>query len=273
MLDRTFASRFAGAWIAAWNAHDVEAVLAHYTDDVEFSSPFVAAIVGESSGVLRGKAALRGYWQAALQRIPDLKFTPLGETIGVNSMVIRYLSVHDTAACETLFFNAERKVYRAAAHYGGLGGGGADHLAAKAEPDAWLKPTHVTPILNVSDLQASFEWFDKLGWRKCWAWGDVPTFGAVGAGECEIFLCQNGQGGRGRGPNRFTSQGPGEDDTVDKGVWMSVWVRNVNEVHARCAAKGLDVTHPPTDEPWGVREMHVRHPDGHVFRISQAMSH
>ena len=25
-------------------------------------------------------------------------------------------------------------------------------------------------------------------------------------------------------------------------------------------------TWPPTDEPWGVRELHVRHPDGHVFR-------
>jgi hypothetical protein len=24
----------------------------------------------------------------------------------------------------------------------------------------------VTPILNVSDLQASFEWFAKLGWEK-----------------------------------------------------------------------------------------------------------
>jgi hypothetical protein len=23
--------------------------------------------------------------------------------------------------------------------------------------------------------------------------------------------------------------------------------------------------------PWGVREMHVRHPDGHVFRISQGI--
>jgi hypothetical protein len=28
---------------------------------------------------------------------------------------------------------------------------------------------------------------------------------------------------------------------------------------------------PPTDEQWGVREMHVRHPDGHVFRISQGI--
>ncbi|HWN39453.1 MAG TPA: hypothetical protein VNP02_13205 [Gammaproteobacteria bacterium] len=23
--------------------------------------------------------------------------------------------------------------------------------------------------------------------------------------------------------------------------------------------------------PWGAREMHVRHPDGHVFRVSQGI--
>ena len=34
-------------------------------------------------------------------------------------------------------------------------------------------------------------------------------------------------------------------------------------------AAGLDVTFPPTDMPWNVREMHIRHPDGHVFRISK----
>jgi hypothetical protein len=28
---------------------------------------------------------------------------------------------------------------------------------------------------------------------------------------------------------------------------------------------------PPVDEPWGVREMHVRHPDGHVLRISRGI--
>ena len=30
----------------------------------------------------------------------------------------------------------------------------------------------------------------------------------------------------------------------------------------------IEVTWPPTDMPWNVREMHIRHPDGHVFRIS-----
>ena len=27
------------------------------------------------------------------------------------------------------------------------------------------------------------------------------------------------------------------------------------------------VTYPPTNEPWGVREFHLRHPDGHMFRV------
>ena len=41
---------------------------------------------------------------------------------------------------------------------------------------------HITPILNVSGMAESFAWFEKLGWKKCWDWGDPPTFGAVGSG-------------------------------------------------------------------------------------------
>src|SRR5216684_555535 len=43
----------------------------------------------------------------------------------------------------------------------------------------------VTPILNVSDMAASFAWFAKRGWRKLWDWGTPPTFGAVGSGEVD----------------------------------------------------------------------------------------
>jgi uncharacterized glyoxalase superfamily protein PhnB len=55
-------------------------------------------------------------------------------------------------------------------------------------------------------------------------------------------------------------------------VWMSMWVDDVDSVHRHCQKHGLEITWPPTDMPWNVREMHVRHPDGHVFRISQAIS-
>jgi catechol 2,3-dioxygenase-like lactoylglutathione lyase family enzyme len=124
----------------------------------------------------------------------------------------------------------------------------------------------LTPILNVSNIVESFAWFEKLGWTKGWDWGTPPTFGGVCSGHCEIFLCLNAQGGRGKSDQPTT-----QDDSLDKGVWMSIWVDDVDAVHQRCLAHGLEVTMPPTDEPWGVREMHVRHPDGHVFRINKGL--
>lgn len=123
----------------------------------------------------------------------------------------------------------------------------------------------LTPILNVSDLAASIAWFERFGWTKCWDWKPDPsgpaTFGAVGSGECEIFLCLDGQGGRGKDP--------GDGDGF--GVWMSLWVDDVDAIYKSCQVAGLEITQPPRDEPWGVREMHVRHPDGHVFRVSQPL--
>ena len=56
----------------------------------------------------------------------------------------------------------------------------------------------LVPILNVSNIRESFAWFEKLGWKKGWDWGDPPCFGGVCSGECEIFLCENAQGGRGK---------------------------------------------------------------------------
>lgn len=128
----------------------------------------------------------------------------------------------------------------------------------------------LTPILNVSDLGASFAWFEKLGWKKDWEWGDPPGFGAVRSDECVIFLCLDGQGGRGRSdvPRTFGRDG---DDAADKGVWMSMWVEDVDAVYRECLQQGLEVTWPPTDMPWNVREMHLRHPDGHVFRIGRGL--
>ncbi len=128
----------------------------------------------------------------------------------------------------------------------------------------------LTPILNVSNIQESFAWFEKLGWKKGWDWGDPPTFGGVFSLHSEIFLCEGGQGGRGKGTAK-TTFGREDNESSDKGVWMSIWVDDVDSIHRHCLKQGLEVTWPPTDMPWNVREMHVRHPDGHVFRISQGI--
>jgi ketosteroid isomerase-like protein len=45
-----FAECFANDWIAAWNSHDLDRILAHYEDDFEMTSPLIVAFVGEPSG-------------------------------------------------------------------------------------------------------------------------------------------------------------------------------------------------------------------------------
>ncbi len=109
-----------------------------------------------------------------------------------------------------------------------------------------MKAKALTPILNISNFAESVAWFEKLGWEFGWGWGDKPQFGGVCSGECEIFLCQGGQGGRGKGDNKMTF-GEADGETADKGVWMSIWVEDVDAVHARCLEQGLDITFPPTD--------------------------
>ena len=75
----------------------------------------------------------------------------------------------------------------------------------------------LTPILNVSDIEASFQWFEAIGWKRLWRWEEDGGFGAVGCGHVEVFLCQGAQGSRGERRPRFA----GDDET--DGVWMSWW--------------------------------------------------
>lgn len=72
-MTRDQAQAFADEWAEAWNVRDVERVLAHFADDVTFTSPTALAVMGVAT--LRGKQALRDYWNKALARIATLRFT------------------------------------------------------------------------------------------------------------------------------------------------------------------------------------------------------
>ena len=54
-------------------------------------------------------------------------------------------------------------------------------------------------------------------------------------------------------------------------TWWMGSPAEVDALHQIAVSKGLIVTYPPTDEPWGVREFHLRHPDGHMFRVSSGL--
>lgn len=107
---------FARSWIDAWNAHDLDAVLAHYSDDFEFSSPLIRQFAGEASGRLRGKAAVRAYWQTGLSRLPDLHFELVDVLAGIDCLVILYRG-HRGLSAEVFEFDANGQVRRGQALY------------------------------------------------------------------------------------------------------------------------------------------------------------
>ena len=116
MIDKAFADKFAADWIDAWNAHDLERVLSHYTDDFEMSSPVIIKLAGEPLGTLKGKHAMGIYWTKALELMPHLHFDLHATLIGVNSITLYYHGARGPAA-EVFHFNRDGKVTKAYAHY------------------------------------------------------------------------------------------------------------------------------------------------------------
>jgi len=106
------AREFAQQWVDAWNAHDLDGVLAHFTDDAEFASPVAAQLLPETSGILRGKDAIRAYWAIGLERIPDLHFEVVDVYTGVGVVVIHYRNHVGGLVNEVLHLNEDGLVVR-----------------------------------------------------------------------------------------------------------------------------------------------------------------
>ena len=112
-----FARAFAHDWIDAWNAHDLDRILAHYADEVQLTSP-IARRFGDGSGVIRGKSALGEYFRQGLQTYPDLRFDFLDVLWGLETIVMRYVnSVSGGPSAEVMLFNKGNKVTQVWANY------------------------------------------------------------------------------------------------------------------------------------------------------------
>jgi ketosteroid isomerase-like protein len=118
------AAAFVAGWMAAWNSHDVEGILEHYAEDVEYFSPIIAAMAEPGTpgadGRLDGQEAVRAYFTAALGKYPDLHFDPPWHVgAGAGSVSFVYGSINGLTAVETLVFRpGTRTVARAHCHYG-----------------------------------------------------------------------------------------------------------------------------------------------------------
>lgn len=107
----------ARAWLDAWNARDLERILALYAEDCVMVSPNIVGQGLDLSGVLHGKVALRAYWRVALERQPDLRFDPIDIYASPDSVAIRYRNQHGREVCEFLRFNPSGLIVQGAANH------------------------------------------------------------------------------------------------------------------------------------------------------------
>jgi hypothetical protein len=118
MMEPDWALEFAREWIDAWNAHDLERILTHYRDDFEMRSPLIVERMAVPSGSLKGKTAIRPYWEAGLRAQPPLHFELRDVLIGTDTLAIYYWSrTRNRMVAEVLTFDSELRVVRAAALY------------------------------------------------------------------------------------------------------------------------------------------------------------
>lgn len=120
------------------------------------------------------------------------------------------------------------------------------------------------PILCVENVARGIAYYvEALGFHLGWSWSDSaqrflrpgdeaePTFALVGRGPVQFMLAQKCQGA--------------------PGMWLHLDVQTaerLDALYAEWARKGALILEPPSCRPWGMYEMRVRDPDGHVLRLS-----
>ena len=108
---------FAQHWIAAWNSHDLEAILAHYDDAIELTSPTAARLLALPDGKVTGFANLRAYFRRGLEAFPQLQFELEDVLAGLHSVVLYYRNQGGSRTAEFMEFSELGKVIRVVANY------------------------------------------------------------------------------------------------------------------------------------------------------------
>jgi len=117
-LDAAFASAFAADWVDSWNSHDLERVLAHYTDDFSMSSLRISFLGFDESGTLHGKDAVREYWAPSLGENSQVDFQLITTLLAPDSITIYYRATRGgRLAAEVFIFDENGKVKQSIAHY------------------------------------------------------------------------------------------------------------------------------------------------------------
>ncbi len=107
----------ADVWLAAWNAHDLDAIMACYSDDVDFRAPTGPSEWKQSDNQLRGKSELRRHFRLGLGVSPDLAFTEESLLTGPGGYALIYRRENGSRAIDVVELDEQGRAARVRAFY------------------------------------------------------------------------------------------------------------------------------------------------------------
>lgn len=138
----------------------------------------------------------------------------------------------------------------------------ADSDATEADAGEWgsvVLPTvgvrHVRSNLEVSDVDEAVAFFDAVfGWTPLVNETTPVAFAIVGAGTPVVAVVRI------------------NEPAVSEITALYVEVDDLSVVLERVDAAGLVLAQPPTEHPWGLRDVVVVGPDGHLIAVGEAVA-
>jgi heme-degrading monooxygenase HmoA/ketosteroid isomerase-like protein len=78
-------------WLDCFERRDLDGLLALYADDATHTSPKIRTRHPETGGLLRGKAAMRAWWQDSFDRLPSMRYEPTALTADGHRVFMEYI--------------------------------------------------------------------------------------------------------------------------------------------------------------------------------------
>ncbi len=107
-------------WFEAFNNHNLEQLLSLYDDDAEHFSPKLKIKKPDTNGLVKGKQALREWWQEAFDRLPTLQYKVTSLTANSDRVFMEYIrtvdSEQDLLVAEVLDIKEEKIVFSRVYH-------------------------------------------------------------------------------------------------------------------------------------------------------------
>jgi ketosteroid isomerase-like protein len=119
-LTEARARELADEWVAAWNEHDLDAIMSLYSPAVVFQTPTIIDSMGIADGRVEGLEDLREHFARGLRRLPDLRFDLEKVYTGVCAIAMTYRWADGTPVCELHEYDDQERIARVQALYDGL---------------------------------------------------------------------------------------------------------------------------------------------------------